>query len=47
MFTLDYDQWIILDAEDLAETGIAEAYEGLLPVLRKYVSTWCAAPRES
>lgn len=27
-FTLDYDLWIILDAEDLAETGIGEAYEG-------------------
>ena len=36
-FTLDYDQWIHLDAEDLAETGIAEAYERLLPELRKYV----------
>ena len=36
-FTLDYDLWIILDAEDLAETGIGEAYEGLLPELRKYV----------
>lgn len=36
-FTLDYDQWIHLDAEELAETGIAEAYERLLPDLRKYV----------
>ena len=36
-FTLDYDQWIHLDAEDLAETGICEAYERLLPELRKYV----------
>ena len=36
MFTLDYDQWIILDAEDLAETGIAKAYERVLPELRKY-----------
>jgi len=36
-FTLDYDRWIILDAEDLAETGIAETYERLLPELRKYV----------
>ena len=36
-FTLDYDQWIHLDAEDLAETGIREAYERLLPELRKYV----------
>jgi hypothetical protein len=36
-FALDYDQWIHLDAEDLAETGIGEAYERLLPELRKYV----------
>src|SRR5262245_8484569 len=36
-FSLDYDKWIHLDAEDLAETGIAEAYAGLLPELRKYV----------
>lgn len=36
-FDLDYDQWIHLDAENLAETGIAEAYESLLPELRKYV----------
>jgi hypothetical protein len=36
-FTLDYDRWIHLDAEDLAETGIREAYESLLPELRKYV----------
>ena len=28
-FTLDYDRWIHLDAEDLAETGISEAYERL------------------
>jgi hypothetical protein len=34
---LDYDQWIHLDAEHLAETGIGEAYESLLPELRKYV----------
>ena len=37
-FTIDYDLWIHLDAEDLAETGIAEAYERLLPELLKYVS---------
>jgi hypothetical protein len=36
-FALDFDQWIHLDAEDLAETAIAEAYEGMLPELRKYV----------
>src|SRR5262249_21623357 len=36
-FVLDYDRWIHLDAEDLAETGMREAYERLLPELRKYV----------
>jgi hypothetical protein len=36
-FALDYDQWSHLDAEDLAETGIAEAYRPLFPELRKYV----------
>ncbi len=36
-FILDYDQWIHLDAENLAETGIAEAYERLLRELVKYV----------
>jgi len=35
--TLDYDQLILLDAENLAEAGIREAYESLLPELRKYV----------
>ena len=34
---LDYDQLILLDAENLAEAGILEAYESLLPELRKYV----------
>lgn len=36
-FILDYDRWVHLDAEDLAESGIAEAYERLLPELRQYV----------
>jgi len=36
-FELDYDKMVILDAESLAEGGIAEAYESLLPQLRKYV----------
>ncbi|CAN4279793.1 hypothetical protein LJR125_002680 [Pseudoxanthomonas sp. LjRoot125] len=36
--TLDYDTMIILDAEDLAETGIGEAYEQLLPELKRYVA---------
>ena len=34
---LDYDQLILLDAENLAEAGILEAYESLLPELQKYV----------
>lgn len=36
-FALNYDELVHLDAEDLAETGIREAYERLLPELRKYV----------
>ena len=36
-FELDYDNLILLDAEDLAEGGIGKAYEELLPELRKYV----------
>jgi hypothetical protein len=35
--TLDYDKMVILDAEDLAEAGILEAYESLLPELQKHV----------
>jgi hypothetical protein len=37
-FELDYDNLIFLDAEDLAEGGIGEAYESLLPKLRPYVA---------
>lgn len=36
-FDLNYDELVLLDAEDLAETGIAQAYESLLPELRKHV----------
>lgn len=36
---LNYDEWIHLDAEDLAETGVKKAYEQLLPKLRKYVAS--------
>ncbi len=36
-FELDYDQMLFLDAEELAEGGIAAAYELLLPRLRQYV----------
>lgn len=36
-FALDYDKLVHLDAEDLAETGVREAYDRLLPELRKYV----------
>ena len=34
---LDYERMILLDAEDLAEQGIAHAYNELLPELSKYV----------
>ena len=37
-FTLNYDDAIPLDAEGLAEGGIAEAYERLLPELRKFIN---------
>lgn len=37
-FTLDYDQMITLDAEDLAEAGIKNAYEKLCAILKTYVS---------
>jgi hypothetical protein len=36
-FNLNYEDMISLDAEDLAETGIGEAYDSMLPKLRKYV----------
>ncbi len=36
-FVIDYDDAIHLDAEALAEAGIAEAYERLLTRLRKFV----------
>lgn len=36
-FTLNYDDSIPLDAEALAEGGVAEAYESLFPELRKFV----------
>lgn len=35
---LDYERLIPLDAESLAETGIGEAYNELLPELRKFVA---------
>ena len=35
---LDYEEMIPLDAEDLAEQGMAWAYEKLLPRLRKYLA---------
>ena len=34
---LDYDRMVILDAESLAEAGIGEAYQALLPKLREFV----------
>ena len=36
-FMLSYDDAIHLDAEALAEAGIADAYERLLPRLRNFV----------
>ncbi len=36
-FKLNYDEMIFLDAEELAETGIGEAYGRLLPELCNYV----------
>jgi hypothetical protein len=36
-FTLNYDDGIMLDAESLAEGGIVEGYESVLPALRKFV----------
>ena len=35
---LDYEQLIPLDAENLAEQGIGEAYEKLLPQLKTYIA---------
>ena len=35
---LDYEKIILLDAENLAEQGIAEAYQQLLPELTKYIA---------
>ena len=37
--TLNYDDAIHLDAEDLAEGGIADGYSTLLPKLRRFVET--------
>jgi hypothetical protein len=36
---LNYDNLILLDAEDLAETGIKQAYEELLPILKKHIAS--------
>lgn len=36
-FELNYDEFIPLDAEALAEAGIAQAYGELGPTLRKYI----------
>lgn len=37
-YELNYDEFIPLDAEALAEAGIKAAYEGLRPKLTQYVS---------
>jgi hypothetical protein len=36
-FKLNYDEMIVLDAEALAEAGIKEAYESILPQLGRFV----------
>jgi len=36
-YQLDYDEMVMLDAEALAEAGMGEAYQALLPKLRQYV----------
>ena len=36
-YQLNYDEMVLLDAEDLAETGIGEAYKALLARLRQFV----------
>lgn len=38
-FVIDYDEMILLDAEDLAEGGIKRAYESILPILQPFLST--------
>ena len=37
-FTLDYDNMLLLDAEDLAEAGIKNAYHSLARDLARYIS---------
>src|SRR5258708_1741496 len=37
-FTLNYDNMLFLDAEDLAEAGIKKAYDSLAPDLGQYIS---------
>ena len=37
-FKLDYDKMLLLDAEDLAEGGIKNAYQSVAKVLGQYVS---------
>src|SRR5688572_11093378 len=37
-FEIDYDQMLILDAEQLAERGLSHAYERLLPQLQRFVA---------
>ena len=37
-FTLNYDNMLFLDAEDLAEAGIKKAYDSLVRDLGRYIS---------
>ena len=36
-YQLNYDNLILLDAEDLSEQGIKEAYDNLKPFIKKYI----------
>lgn len=38
-FELNYDDFIMLDSEDLAEGGILSAYKELLPVLKEHIAS--------
>ena len=38
-FELDYEDLVMLDSEDLAEVGILEAYDKLLPKLGEYLES--------
>lgn len=37
IYSLNYDEMILLDAENLAEQGIMDAYEKIKPTLKEYI----------